>query len=124
MVSPRVTHNDETPVQVTINGNQQEVLVEDVHTLRNQLLLTIKGGQNLMAGNVAPAQHRQGSNRGNIRQTAHLGPLFDPEMVPPCLCQGFACTMPPCTCVHICYLRSPFCCLTHFQRCQLTSLKV
>lgn len=46
-VSPRVTHNDETPVPVTMNGDQKEVFAEDIHALHDKNTLS-KVGQNFM----------------------------------------------------------------------------
>lgn len=37
-VSPRVAHNDETPVIVIMDGDQEEILAEDVYTLHKQML--------------------------------------------------------------------------------------
>lgn len=37
-VSPRVAHNDETPMKVIMDRDQEEIFAEDVHTLRKQML--------------------------------------------------------------------------------------
>ena len=55
-IQPRVTHNDEAPVQVTMNGYQKEVLAEDVHTLHKQPLSTQPSEHYLTAGSAA-AEH-------------------------------------------------------------------
>ena len=98
-VSPRVTHNDETPVPVTMNGDKKEVLAEDVHTLHDHMMLATFKGKTC---SVALSRHCQGNNMRNRGQTAHLSPVFDPDVVPLCLCQGVAGAMLPCPAIHHC----------------------
>ena len=122
MVSPRVTHNDETPVTAAMNGNQQEVLSEDVHTLCNQMLLATMGGRNLTVGSVAPAEHRQGNNRGNRLLTLvhfltlrwSLCACVNGLLAPCCPAHAYILVI----CDHLSVI------ITHSQQCQLTLLKV
>lgn len=40
-VQARVAHNDETPVQSVVYGNQEEVLAEDIHALQQVSTLVL-----------------------------------------------------------------------------------
>ena len=60
-VSPRVTHNDETPVPVTMNGDQKEVFAEDIHALHDKNTLS-KVGQNFIDRSEAQSEQCQGNN--------------------------------------------------------------
>ncbi len=93
-IKARVTHNDETPMQGIMDGNQKEVLAEDIyplhinasddHDAETSCALVVQQHQ------LCPCRMRRPSAfRNNKGEEAYFGPRLNTQMIPLSSCQSF-----------------------------------
>jgi hypothetical protein len=72
-IKPRVTHNDETPMQGIMNGDQKEILAEDVHPLhinitKHVIIMTLRPLAHWLSSSISTAVSVQHETAINIQK--------------------------------------------------------
>ena len=100
-IKPRMTHNDETPVQGIMDWDQKEVLAEDIYSLhinaksKHVMIMTLRSLVHWLSSIISTTVSVQNGmaintqKETNRAKEAYFGPSLDSQVVPLSRCQSF-----------------------------------